>query len=256
MADARSAGPQGGEGGEGEGTVTLFDEPLPALPVDWRRLDPDAYVAGNYADPYVADLRLAELLRRAWAELGPGRRMLEVGAGPNIYPVLIALAHGAEVEISDLHPANLDYVRGQARRLDPHWLHFLHGLPPGHSDRLATVRTSLRNLFSLPAETWDVLSMNFVIESVTDSRENLARGIAAVAGALEPGGTLLSSHMLGFTGSEYAGERFDAVPFTLDEIRAEIAEHLEIVETEILPQGEQLLRPGYSGMAFVRSVRR
>jgi len=84
--------------------------------------------------------------------------------------------------------------------------------------------------------------MHFVAESITDSRQDFRRALRSISRALEPGGQLLSSFMLGSTGYTVAGATFPAVALTRDGLLDEFAEAgFDVRHVEELPEGDHAL---------------
>lgn len=234
-------------------TTQPAQNPSPTCGHDWKRLDPDAYFEFNYAEAHPCDLRLAELLDEAWRDLRLQGNVIELGCGANLYPILYALPWALSMSITDINARNLAYMQRQREAIDPRWGQFVSRPIEDHQSLLRGARIAYQDLYALPFNVYDVVSMNFVAESVTDSADNLRLAMEVIADSLRYGGTLLASFMLGFTGSEYAGVEFPAVPFTFEEIQGFIEPEFVIERVEELPQGDRPQRDTYTGMGFVRA---
>ena len=79
-----------------------------------------------------------------------------------------------------------------------------------------------RSVFDLPAAQWDLGTMFFVAESITEDPAEFRDAVARFVGALKPGAPFAATFMAGSDGYPVAGTRFPALPITA----ADVSEHL------------------------------
>ncbi len=234
---------------------------------DWDDFDPEAYLASNYREILEPDRWLCRALVEAWDDIARSQRpveaALDVGTGPNLYPVLAALPHARAVTACELSARNRAYLERQVDSLDPSWrvwLALLEGLGPAYAEEvlLASLRQRFfvtgTSIFDLAAHSSDVASMFFCAESITRDGEEFLTACRTVAAAVRPGGALICAFMAGSGGYTIAGRDYPALPiFEADVLRAFEAD-CEIRRLERVPGGSSV-RHGYEGMLFLYARR-
>jgi hypothetical protein len=186
----------------------------------WARFDPEAYVAHYYGDPHPDD---DDVVRRTSAALAaPGRDDLEivdVGTGPNLFPLLAALPFARKLTVWEYAESNIAWLRRELARdaLRAPWTHFwevaaaAHGRAHGAvQDPAAALRARTEivqgSIFDLPSRRWDAATMFFCAESITARQDEFERACEAFARAAKPGGVLAAAFLAGSRGYE-VGDR-------------------------------------------------
>src|ERR671927_165670 len=150
---------------------------------DWSEFDPEAYVEHSYRDPHEDDERAVKLAVEAYRRFSSEPLdVVDVGTGPNLFPLLAALPFAKSLTAWEFSPRNLAWM-GRAMEpaeLAPEWQHFwtvVRGAAGGatpdnpveHLRR--TVDLQQGSIFHLPRHRWDAASMFFCAESITDRRK-------------------------------------------------------------------------------------
>ena len=145
----------------------------------WARFDPEAYVAHYYADPHPDDDRVVRLTAEALAACAGPRTIetLDVGTGPNLFPLLAALPVAQRVTAWEYSEANVAWLRKElaAGVLRAPWDHFWNIARAGHDHARADIAAPIRalaeraeivqgSIFDLPARQWDAATMFFCAE--------------------------------------------------------------------------------------------
>ena len=81
---------------------------------NWEDFDCAAYVGNNYETLLDPDKAILGRLMDFYQDLPPGGSVLEIGAGPNLYPILAASKAAGEIHVTD-YP-RISYLKN--RRLD------------------------------------------------------------------------------------------------------------------------------------------
>ena len=193
--------------------------------VAWDGFDTRSYVADNYASLHEVDRRIITTLAPFYRSLPSGsvRTALDVGTGPNLYPLMLAGAASRQIHVIEHSAANVEHLRAVcAQGADPGWLPFwqlcrdlLPELPADLAQVLSRVRVSQGSAFALPARRYDLASMFFVAESVTGERDEFELLTQRFVRAAVPGGRLVAAFMAGMPQYELAGEVLPSFP--LDE---------------------------------------
>ncbi|HRP11814.1 MAG TPA: hypothetical protein PLK37_12330 [Terricaulis sp.] len=234
----------------------------------WSRFDPEAYVAHYYAEPHPDDDRVVRLTAEALAACaGAGEiETLDVGTGPNLFPLFAALPVARRVTAWEYSEANVAWLRKElaAGVLRAPWDHFWEIARAGHDRARAAIAAPIPalaaraeivqgSIFDLPARQWDAATMFFCAESITEQQEEFERACAAFAGAVRPGGTLAAAFLAGSRGYQVGDEDFPAVAITPASLEAAFAPLASDIALTLIGDREEEIRSGYSGMIFLRA---
>jgi NNMT/PNMT/TEMT family len=238
--------------------------------VPWKRFSPDNYWHRNYRELQAEDQEIMALVSdffiHAFAARPPARRGIDVGSGTNLYPALLMLPWTDQILLTDFAPGNVRWLSHQLADDGAGWTwrRFWHELQEAEGYReIGAPRMQLReacvrepgyagvercSVFDLPQARWEVGTMFFVAESITEDPEEFRGAIARFAGALKPGAPFAAAFMAGSYGYAVAGIRFPALPITPDDVRLHFTE-LGANELSVEPlRTSPRVRHGYEGM--------
>jgi hypothetical protein len=173
--------------------------------VDWDRWPVADYLAENYREVHPADAAVITHHSALYRRLAPGslRRSVEFGAGPNLYPLILASAASRRIDAVDAGAGNIAYLEQQIMvEPDASWLPF-HALcrrlnpavPPTLAGTLARVQIVHGDVRDLPSGEYDLASMHFVAESTTEDYAEFSGLCRAFVRCVVPGGYLLAAFM-------------------------------------------------------------
>ncbi|NLU66145.1 class I SAM-dependent methyltransferase [Streptomyces sp. HNM0574] len=185
--------------GRADGRVTRNDD------VDWDGWPVEEYLAENYREVHPCDAAVIAHHSAVCRRIGPGRvgRAVEFGAGPNLYPLVLASAAARRVDAVEAGAANVAYLRRQlAHGPEDSWRPF-HALcrelnpavPPSLEEALARVRVVHADVRRVPPGTYGLASMNFVAEGVTEDFGEFAALCRGFVRSVVPGGRLVAAFM-------------------------------------------------------------
>jgi hypothetical protein len=181
---------------------------------------------------------------------------LDVGAGPNLYPSLSMLPHCSELTLREYSAANVAFLREQTAKLPERWRPFWDVVSAqSAAGDFAAARELLAerahveqgSIFELPRAGWDLGTMFFVAESLSEDPAEFEAATGCFVRALRPGAPFAAAFMEHSLGYDVAGVSFPATPVGETEIAAcleRVATDLEVHWVEMRPQ----LRPGLNGM--------
>jgi NNMT/PNMT/TEMT family len=237
---------------------------------NWNRFSSDDYWRRNYHELQAEDQEIIRLVSRffirAFAGRPPARRSVDVGSGTNLYPALLMLPWAEQILLTDFSASNVDWLR---RQLDddsapwtwgPFWDELQKaegyneiGEPRKHlrgaCDNVpGCAGVEQRSVFGLPAGQWDLGTMFFVAESITEDHAEFRDAVARFVGALKPGAPFATAFMAGSHGYPVAGTRFPALPITRDDVERHFTELGAGNLSVDLLRTEHRVRPGYEGM--------
>jgi hypothetical protein len=164
----------------------------------------------------------------------------------------------------DRSAAGLDCLRRQlADGPDPTWRPFWDrcralnpGLPPTAEAALHRVRVRHGDAFALAGAGYDLASMHFVAESVTEDADEFAGFCAAFAAAVRPGGHLLAAFMENM--GRYAlgdGSRWPGLPVDADAVTRTFTPLTMDLEVTRIDADPDLPDYGYTGMVLLSARR-
>lgn len=231
----------------------------------WSEFDPDAYVQHYYADPHPDDDEVVRLTCRALAALGRADLdALDVGTGPNLFPLFAALPVSRRLTVWEYGEANVAWMRRTlaAGALVAPWDHFWRVAQGAHGASAETIAAPVSELgrrtevvqgsiFDLPERRWDAATMFFCAESITADQPEFERACAAYARAVRPGGVLAAAFLAGSRGYTVGEVDFPAVSVAPESLCAAFAKYARDIDISPIGAMGDEIRSGYSGMLFM-----
>jgi NNMT/PNMT/TEMT family len=243
----------------------------------WDEFNSEDYFVHNYASMRDDDQQILSIIRDFFADrlagVSPGSlRGIDVGTGSNLYPALAMLPFCKQITLYEHSVRNIKWLlEGQendwASSWPGAWARFweLYAKHPVYAD-VEHPRAALANrcevaqgsVFELepPAEgPWDVGTMFFVAESITQSREEFNTALGCFLGSLAPGAPFaiaLMEHSLGY---HVADLDFPATNVGDNDVAESLREWSSTVSIKHVDTGNKPLRDGYSGMIVVCGTR-
>lgn len=234
--------------------------------VDWDQWPVAQYIAENYATVHPADAAIIEHHSSYYRTLPPDSlsRSLELGAGPNLYTLMLAAASSRRIDALEPSAANRAYLQDQIRRgPDENWHHFYSrcrkrnpSLPPSPADALARVRVVEGGASSVRAGRYDLASMHFVAEGVTEDVDEFVGFCGRFVTAVRPHGHLVAAFMENM--GSYAlgtGPRWPAHPVDVDLLREVFEPQTDDLALERIGPDPSLPAYGYTGMVLLTARR-
>ncbi len=234
--------------------------------VDWDRWPVQVYLGENYRQPHAADLAVIAHHARFLREFPPDSiaRSLELGAGPNLYPLLLAAAVSRAIDAVEPSEASVGYLATQlAGRPDPSWSAFyltcrelLPSLPADPAVALSKVELIHGSAGEIPPDTYDLASMHFVAESVTEDFAEFTDLCEQFVRTARPGGLLLAAFMENM-GRYHLGDgsTWPGCPVDVDIVHEVFAPHTTELEVTRIDADESLPDYGYTGMVLLTARR-
>lgn len=217
--------------------------------VDWDGWPVEDYLAENYRELHPCDAAVVAHHAAYYRTLPAGSlaRTVEFGAGPNLYPLLLAAPVSRRIDAVEAGAANVAYLRRQlaegpdacwrrfhalCRRLDPR-------LPDTPAAALAGVRVVHGDVRALPTGHYQLASMHFVAEGASEDADEFAAFCRHFARCVVPGGHLVAAFMENLpTYRIGAGARWPGYPVDGERIRevfAPLTEELAVTRIDADP---------------------
>jgi len=190
---------------------------------------------------------------------------LEFGAGPNLYPLMLAAAVSRSIHAVDQSASNVAYLTRQLHDgTDESWQPFYaecRRLQPALPDSLATalarVDVSRGNVLRVPPGTYELASMHFVAESVTEDFDQFSLFCQVFIQSVRAGGLLIATFMENL-GRYYLGNgsRWPGYPVDTERVRQVFGPHTDDLDVIRIDADPSLPDYGYTGMLLLTARRR
>jgi hypothetical protein len=235
--------------------------------VDWDRWPVADYVAEVYADLSRPDAEVIEHHCAFYRQIPPDSlaRSLELGAGPNLYPLLLAAGVSRRIEAVERSAANVAYLRRQLQEApDDTWRPFYQhcrrhnpALPPSMAEALTRVHVVHGNAFSAPTVgSYDLASMHFVAEGATEDPGEFATFCRTFAHSVRPGGYLVAAFIAGLHRYRmWSGPQWPGYPVDLDIVGRAMAPHTDQLTLTHVEPDQNILDHDATGMVLMTARR-
>lgn len=235
--------------------------------VDWDAWPVEDYLTEIYRELHPSDDAVLQHHSAFYRSLPPGgiERSVELGAGPNLYPLMLAAAVSRQIEVIEPSAASVAYLRRQlAGGADPSWSAFYDrcrelqpALPSTLAEALHRVTVRRGGATDLPVDAYGLASMHFVAESVTEDPGEFRQVCTSFAGSVRSGGYLVAAFMENMGRYRIgAGSQWPGIPVDqriVGEVFTPLVSALELSHVDFDDTGPDY---GYTGMVLMTAVKR
>ena len=230
--------------------------------VDWDQFDSQCYFEHNYGTLRPDDKLIIAIVAdffQEWRTRFPGSwlpKAIDVGPGTNLYPALTMLPFTAEITLLERSATNRAWLSHQMEGPNPSWTQFWSQMTPGRPGyreikdplNLLTRRTQVvrGSIFTLPEDTYDMGTMFFVAESITNRDDEFERAVRAFVGSLRNHAPFAAAFMKDSSGYRVGTVSFPACSVDEDDIARLLSKLAR--DVTITPVDSNDLRDGYGGM--------
>jgi NNMT/PNMT/TEMT family len=243
----------------------------------WAEFPSEDYWNRNYKTLLAPDKKMLQLVSAFFSRICPMqprvKRAIDVGSGTNLYPALLMLPWVDQILLTDYSESNVRWLRGQVMGGEWTWEPFWRELQPlkGYN-QISEPRKQLRaactsgrgqaaiekaSVFELPTAQWQLGTMFFVAESITEDPEEFAKAIESFVGALEPHSPFAAAFMSGSNGWTLGdGDEvtYPALPVSAQDILDRFTRlRVKGLRLENV-QASDLVRDGYEGMIVATGI--
>jgi hypothetical protein len=235
--------------------------------VSWSHFDPETYFQQYYGEPHPDD---EGVVRHSCAALsaampkGNDLNIVDVGTGPNLFPLFCAMPRAATITAWEYERRNVDWLRAElaVEPLRPQWQQFwkvaVDAYGPGFDlpeNPIPTLRQKADiqqgSVYDLPERRWDAATMFFCAESITEKYSEFEAACVRFARAVRPGGSLVAAFLAGSSGYAVADRPFPALKVSEADIQRVFGPVSAEAKTVNIGISEREIRSGYSGMVFL-----
>ncbi len=252
---------------------------------DFSKFNPKQYLEHYYSRIDSENQNLLEFLVKAYLDINPNSTLLEFGGGPTIYPLIPAAPKVKKIHFTDFLKTNLQEIELWKENSPKahNWKRFivktlqLEGLTKVQDknidERESQIRKKISRIFSCNAykknplgpkysHYYDVVNINFVLESITSSLETWEQIFNNVCSLLKLRGVLILTAIGGAGYYKVNEETFPAVPITEKEIIKMLVKNgfkrsniiIQSIPAEVIDENSNEFT-GYKSMIFVKATR-
>lgn len=218
---------------------------------------PVEYKKKNYAHLRADDHYILKQVRDFFAAAGvSGGEGIDAGSGANLYPTMAMLPFCDKITLLDISASNVNWLDSQIRNPDKSWEEFWTAFQEVPKYReLGSLRDQIRDrvradkgsLFNLDQGKYDIGTMFFVAESLTDDPREFRDAVKRFVGSLKNDAPFAIAFMSGSLGYQVDKEDFPAV--AIDRIDVQqcleaVAKSVNVVDVGL----DEPFREGYEGM--------
>lgn len=222
------------------------------------------YLRTNFQKMHPEDMAIMRHLARYYATCPRNERILEVGVGPNLYPIMAMLPVAEKIRAIDINDRNIQYMKGQQIHPDSFWNRFWQYIGSQsiiynydfRSDLENKVTFETGNFFDYSTHhKYDVVSFNSFAESITSDYWSFRHVCNRILNFVKPGGTVISVFMSGSNGYQVGAVNFPAFPIKSKIVRQIFSPAFSQLKIVDIPKAVIPIRDGYDGMIFMIAQR-
>ncbi|HEY0638180.1 MAG TPA: SCO2525 family SAM-dependent methyltransferase [Pseudonocardiaceae bacterium] len=198
--------------------------------IQWDSFNPEAYCDHNYGTLRDDDRQILRLMADFFSTFGHHRlkKGVDVGAGANLYPTLAMLPFCRRIILRERAERNCSWLRDEVKDYsaiwDPYWQELAtrpHYAPIADPRWTVQERVSVQrgSIFNLPQREYDIGTMFFVAESITEWDVEFHRATEKFFGSLRLRAPFAAAFMLSSSGYYVDGVRFPAVAIDEEHVR-------------------------------------
>lgn len=233
----------------------------------WSHFDSEAYFQHYYGDPHPDDDKVIELACaaiKAAEPLNADLRMVDVGTGPNLFPLFCALPRAESITAWEYSTSNVDWLKGEVASdsMRPQWKHFWRDVVQAYGrdyelpeNPIPALRSKAHiqngSVYDLPERQWDAATMFFCAESITEQKSQFDTACIRFAKCVKPGGALMAAFLVGSSGYHVAERPFPVLNVSEADILEVFTPISRDRKTEKIGIVEREIRSGYSGFVFL-----
>ena len=236
----------------------------------WSQFDSESYFQHYYGEPHPDDdkviARACAAFRAAKPE-GGLLRTIDVGTGPNLFPLFVALPRASHITAWEYATSNVEWLKRELAEntMRPQWQHFWRVTREAYGPKIdlpvnpipvLREKAEIQNgsVYDLPERQWDAATMFFCAESITEQHSQFQAACIRYARCVRPGGALIAAFLVGSSGYEVAERPFPVLNVSDADIREVFSKVSTDIHTEPIGIVEREIRSGYSGFVFLTAT--
>lgn len=241
------------------------------LSVNWNTFDPKLYLREYYNHIGPENEVLLSFLVSSFKKVPIGSEVLDFGTGPTAYQLIAAARVAKTVDCAEFLEVNRKELekwvndrpgRFNWRKYTSRIMELEDGSLPSDIEvkrrerdtksKIRVMRGDATKVAPLNSNRrYDVLSVHFVPESITDSKQKYVRYLSNIMTILKPSGYFIMSAIIGAKSYKAGKHTFPAVPVSKEDLIKEVINNGIIpdsIQTSFVPAEKS---QGYNGLLFL-----
>lgn len=211
----------------------------------WEKFNPLVYIQNNYSYIHDEDKEIIKILVEFYNSLPYLKKSVEIGCGPNIYPLMLALSKINSIEIVEYSARNINYLQNQIKNLDKNWFLFWDFITSLDSKREnINLVDSLRNkvkieqssIYNLSKNKFDLASMFFCAESITDDKNEFISVCRKFVDCVKTNGYLVAAFMENSKGYSISGIKFPSISISQKDLKQVFKNNVNDLKIHRIPK--------------------
>lgn len=225
----------------------------------WDNFDYVDYIRKNYSYIHDEDKQIIDILIPYLACIKVVNRAIDIGTGPNLYPVILILPYVKQVNCFEYSQNNINYLKQQFKKTDDIWKTFQRYFISKnkkykfHLDKELAEKTKVRkgNIYNLRKNKYDLATMFFCVESITEKRSEFEKACLKFVNCVRKGGHLIAVFMSQSQRYKVGKTYYRAYSVTEKEIFKLFKDKTTDLKVYFIKKGEIPLRKGYNGLILI-----
>jgi len=234
------------------------------MKIPWNKFNPHTYIENNYSSIHDEDNLIIHRLVDHYLSLPKLKVALEIGVGPNLYPVMVMLPFVKKIECIDFSITNVIYLKKQLKKLANNWYQFwelMKSLNQKYKINLTEnlkvkVKVKKGDIYKLSKNKYDISSMFFCAESITTEHDQFVSACKRFIKSVKPRGYLVAAFMENSQSYKVGNVEFPSYPVNTQLINKVFMTETNDIVIKQIPLAKQPLRPGYTGMILLTATRK
>lgn len=231
---------------------------------NWAQFDPQTYLKDNYIQLHEEDKKIIKLLTKFYQKIPQLKLICEVGAGPNLYPIMATLPRADRIEVVEYSLRNIIYLMKQKKCIDAFWNSYsdlfqresnLYNIDI-HWELKQKLIIKQGSIYKLPKEKYDLSSMHFCAESITENKKKFTDACMKFISSVKQGGYLVASFMENSKNYHVGNILFPSYPVNKQILKQVFESYTTNLVIYRVPKAIKALRPGYTGMLLLTAQRK
>ncbi len=256
--------------------VDTVDAQVRNAQAPWADFSSEKYYDHNYKIMLAEDQeimqRVSLFFAKAFANRDRAECAIDVGSGANLYPALLMLPWTRNILLTDYSPPNVDWLDREVREESTPWpwesfwleLKAAKGYEDVEDPRRQLKKACLgdphragikrESVFTLPEDQWQLGTMFFVAESITEDLAEFRAAVGKFVSALQKDAPFAATFMAESDGYRVGTTWFPARSVTSEQVR-ECFEDLGVNKlTVAMTEKPAKVRDGYKGMIIATGI--
>jgi len=230
---------------------------------DWKNFNPETYIKHNYSNIHQEDKQIIRRLVKFYSQHHLLKLGLDIGTGPNLYPLILMLPITKKIESIDFNRQNINYLKGQIMKMNRNWKRFFNFIKKIYKQSGINLINSLKtkviikqgDIYQLAEEKYDLVSMFFCAESITNDYEKFSSVCNKLINSVKINGLIVAAFMENSSQFFVGKIRHKTYLVNIKCLKKIFSPRVKNLKIYKIHKAKIPLRPGYTGILLLTAVR-